>query len=228
MWWCSSSVTIRVCMLGHRHCSRVLGPHCCLCMLVLGPHPFVVCHVHFAFIGHWWPCGWSSLVAGVFTLPLSSSGCCVMSYHCLHMLWVVLGCCCCLWGGVGGPLWPFMGAGGHGGPSLSLVVVMGCCVGVLSAHHVCWLCCGSMLLLGRGCAVSLLSGCGHCAMLLLAGCGCHVSLSCGVNKRKEGGGCPDSPDVDGDDVVHLHRRCQEGEGQRVVMGREEEVWEKIG
>ena len=121
-----------------------------------------------------------------------------------------------------------MGAGGCCGPSLSLVVVMGCCVGVLSAHHVCWSCCGSTLLLGCGCAVLLLSGCGHCAMLLLLGGGCHVSLSYGVNKRKEGGGCTDSADVDGDDVVHLHHQCQEGEGQRVVMGREEKVWEKIG
>ena len=29
------------------------------------------------------------------------------------------------------------GASGHGGPSLSLVVVVGCCVGVLSAHYMC-------------------------------------------------------------------------------------------
>ena len=71
------------------------------------------------------------------------------------------------------------GASGCGGPSSSLVVVMGCCVGVLSACCVCWLCCGSSLLLGCGCAVSLLSGCSCCAMLLLLlGHGCHVSLSC--------------------------------------------------
>ena len=165
MWWCSSSVTIHACMLGHRHCSHVLGPHCCSCMLVLGPHPFIVCHVHFAFIGHWWPCGWSSLVAGVFTLPLSSSGCCVMSYHCLHMLWVVLGCCCRLWGGVGGPLWPFMGAGGWaiivlggghgllcGGPLCSSCVLV-----VLWFHVVVgsWLCCVLVVRLWLSCIIVL-------------------------------------------------------------------------
>ena len=47
--------------------------------------------------------------------------------------------------------------------------------------------------------------------------GCHVADSdvapgMRVNKRKEGGGGTDSPDVDGDDVVRLHRRCREGEG----------------
>ena len=63
--------------------------------------------------------------------------------------------------------------------------------------------------------------------------GCHITDSnmapgLHVNNRKEGGRCTDSTDVDSDNVVHLHHRCREGEGQRVVMGREEEVWEKIG
>ena len=63
--------------------------------------------------------------------------------------------------------------------------------------------------------------------------GCHVADSdvapglC-VNRRKEGGGCTYSPDVDGDDVVRLCRRCRDREGQRVVMGRDEEGWEKMG
>ena len=52
-------------------------------------------------------------------------------------------------------------------------------------------------------------------------------LDC-VSTKERREGRTDSPGVDGDDVVRLHRRCREGEGQRVVMGREEEVWEKIG
>ena len=105
-----------------------------------------------------------------------------------------------------------------------------------------------MLLLGRCCAVSLLSGCSHCAVLLLSrhSCpvcqqgglrwgnvltwcpgmnnnerrtmtnghhssfGCHIADSnvapgTRVNKINERGGCADSPNVDGDDIVRLHR-----------------------
>ena len=228
MWWCSSSVPFMHACWGIvtvHMCWVLIAVRVCWCWALIHLSS-VVFILHSLVIG--------GCVAGRLWLQVSSHCCCphldVVSCHiivftCCGWCWAVVAIC---GGGVGGPLWPFMGAGGRGGPSLSLVVVMGCCVGVLSAHHVCWLCCGSMLLLGRGCAVSLLSGCGRCAMLLLSGHGCHVSLSCGVNKRKEGGGCPDSPDVDGDDIVHLHRQCQEGEGQRVVMGREEEVCEKIG
>ena len=45
-------------MLGSHCHSHVLGPGRCSRMLVLGPHPFIVCHVRFAFVGHLWPCGW--------------------------------------------------------------------------------------------------------------------------------------------------------------------------
>ena len=44
-WWCSSLVTIHVCMLGHCRRSRMLGPRRRSRMLVLGPCPFVVCRV---------------------------------------------------------------------------------------------------------------------------------------------------------------------------------------
>ena len=98
-------------------------------------------------------------VAGRLWLQVSLCRCCP-HLHIVSCRIVVFTCC------------------GHGGPLSSLVVVMGCCVGVLSARHVCWSCCGSRLLLGRGCAVSLLSGCSHCAMLFLSGRSCHVSLSC--------------------------------------------------
>ena len=98
--------------------SRVLGPHRRSRVLVLGPCPFVVHRVRFAFVGRSWPCGWSSLVAGV----LASSS-------------RVVG-----------------GASGRGGLSSSLVVVVGCCVGFLSARRVCWSCCGSTLL--SGCTAS--------------------------------------------------------------------------
>ena len=42
--------------------------------------------------------------------------------------------------------------------------------------------------------------------------GCHIADSdmapgLRVNKGKEGGGCTDLPDVDGDDIVRLHHRC---------------------
>ena len=117
---------------------------------VLGPRPFVIRRVRFAFVGCSWLCGWSSLAAGVFA-------------SCHVVLWSS-----CVMGG----------ASGCDGLSSSLVVVVGCCVGVFSAHRVCWLCCGSRLLLGCGCAVSLLLGCSCCAVLFLLGCGCHVSLSC--------------------------------------------------
>ena len=46
---------------------------------------------------------------------------------CCHGWKLVVGCCCRLWGGVGGPLWPFMGAAGRGELSSSLVVVVGHC-----------------------------------------------------------------------------------------------------
>ena len=58
-------------------------------MLVLGPRPFIVHRVHFAFVGCSWPCGWSSLAAGVFASPLSSARR-IMSYHGLDVSWVVL------------------------------------------------------------------------------------------------------------------------------------------
>ena len=89
MWWCGSLVAICTCMLGHHHHSCMLGPRHHSRMLVLGPHLFVICCVHFAFVGRSWPCGWSSLVAGVFTSPLFSSMHCVLLYRCLHMSWVV-------------------------------------------------------------------------------------------------------------------------------------------
>ena len=54
----------------------------------------------------------------------------------------MLGHRCHSWGGVDGLLWPFMGAGGHGGLSLSLVVVVGhCCCWwgvVVGSYH--WSC----------------------------------------------------------------------------------------
>ena len=55
---------------------------------------------------------------------------------------------------------------------------------------------------------------GHCSSF-----GCHVAVSdvvpgfC-VNTKNEREGCAGSPNVDDDDIVCLHRRCQEGEGQR--------------
>ena len=58
-------------------------------VLVLGPRPFVVRRVRFAFVGCLWPCGWSSLAAGVFASPLSSAHR-VMSYRGLDVSWVVL------------------------------------------------------------------------------------------------------------------------------------------
>ena len=67
---------------------RFLGRR--LRVLVLGPRPFVVCHVRFAFVGRSWPRGWSSLAAGVFVSPLSLSARRVMSYGRLHVSWVVL------------------------------------------------------------------------------------------------------------------------------------------
>ena len=59
-------------------------------VLVLGPRPFVVRRVRFASVGRSWPHGWSSLAAGVFMSPLSSSARRVMSYGGLHVSWVVL------------------------------------------------------------------------------------------------------------------------------------------
>ena len=59
-------------------------------VLVRGPRPFVVRRVRFAFVGRSWLRGWSSLAAGVFASPLSSSARHVMSYGGLHVSWVVL------------------------------------------------------------------------------------------------------------------------------------------
>ena len=54
--------------------------------------------------------------------------------------------------------------------------------------------------------------------------GCHIAVSdvapgFHVNKINERGGCADSPNVDGDDIVCLHHGHREGEGQGGDGGR---------
>ena len=73
-WWCSSLVAIRARVLGRRPRSRVLGSRRRSRVLVLGPRPFVVRRVRFAFVS-----------------PLCSS-------RVLVVLWfhVVVGSLCCV------------------------------------------------------------------------------------------------------------------------------------
>ena len=105
-------------------------------------------------------------------LLLSLSAHRVMLYGHLHVSWVALGHGRCSWGGVGGPLWLFMGAGGHGGPSSSLVVVMGCCVGsslliMCAGHVVVPRCCQVMVVLCHCCRIVVIVPCCCCWVVVV-------------------------------------------------------------